>query len=133
MVPCSTFRHLTDDEVQSPDNQELWKAFAFSITSKLGTQANLAEFPEEQVTPEWERYEDTVEGQEGLPENSEELDPEELVATPKVGDNYVNAEFLLSRGGFMERGQVMHRKLDSDGNPIGRINTNPILDTSSRV
>ena len=54
---------------------------------------------------------------------------EELDATPEVGDSYVNTEVMLSRGDRMARGKVVRRKRDAEGNPIGRANNNPILDT----
>ena len=40
----------------------------------------------------------------------------------------MNAEKLLPRGDKMARGQVVHRKHNANGNPIGRSNYNPILD-----
>ena len=54
---------------------------------------------------------------------------EELDATPEIGDNYVNTEVMLPRGDHMARGKVIRRKRDAKGNPIGRANNNPILDT----
>ena len=54
---------------------------------------------------------------------------EELDATPEIGDNYVNTEVMLPRGDHMARGKVIRRKRDAEGNPIGRENNNPILDT----
>ena len=48
---------------------------------------------------------------------------------PWVGDQYVNAEIYFPRGDKMTRGQVVHWKQDPNGNPIGRSNQNPILDT----
>ena len=53
----------------------------------------------------------------------------ELDATPEVGDSYVNTEVMLSRGDRSARGKVVRWKRDAEGNPIGRANNNPILDT----
>ena len=53
-------------------------------------------------------------------------DPE---VTPKWRDQYVNAEILLLREHKIARGQVVHWKHDANGNPIGRSNQNPIMDT----
>ena len=41
----------------------------------------------------------------------------------------MNAETLLPRGDRLARGQVVCQKQDANGNPIGRSNQNPILDT----
>jgi len=87
MIPRSTFNHLTDDGLQSSEHQELWKAFDLSVTSKLGPQTSPADFLEEQVTPECERYEDMADSQEGSHANPEELELEELTTTPKPGDS----------------------------------------------
>jgi ribosomal protein L15 len=44
-------------------------------------------------------------------------------------DQYISAEVLLPKDGQEVLGQVVARKRDADGNPIGRGNSNPILDT----
>ena len=36
---------------------------------------------------------------------------------------------MLPRGSNFSRGRVIGRKRDTDGNPTGRANANPILDT----
>ena len=55
--------------------------------------------------------------------------PEQLTPTPEIGDNYLNMELMLPRGGTLVRGRVTERKCDHGGNVIGRYNVNPILDT----
>ena len=54
---------------------------------------------------------------------------EEPEVTLELGNQYVNKEILLPRGDKMARGQVICKKCDANGNPIGRSNQNPILDT----
>ena len=51
------------------------------------------------------------------------------VPTPEADVNYVNTSIILPRGSKFSRGRVIGRKRDVDGNPTGRANTNPILDT----
>ncbi len=46
-----------------------------------------------------------------------------------MGDNYLNAEISVPRGGTLSKGRVTARKWDKDGNPVGQANANPILDT----
>ena len=53
--------------------------------------------------------------------------------TPETGDNYFSAELMLSKGGVLVKGCVTACKRDQDGNPIGRANDNPILDTRSYI
>ena len=54
---------------------------------------------------------------------------EEPKVIPEWRVQYVNAEILLPRGDTIARGQVVCWKYDANGNPIGRSNQNPILDT----
>jgi hypothetical protein len=63
------------------------------------------------------------------------MDPEygDAEITPKIGDNYLSAELMLPKGGVMMKGHVTARKCDWDGNPVGRANDNPILDTRSYI
>jgi hypothetical protein len=49
--------------------------------------------------------------------------------TPEELDEYLTAELLLPRGGETVRARVLKRTRDGDGIPIGRRNSNPILDS----
>lgn len=44
-------------------------------------------------------------------------------------DKYISAEVHLPKNGEEIIGKVVGRKRDHDGNPIGKANNNPILDT----
>jgi hypothetical protein len=60
------------------------------------------------------------------------MDPEygDAEITPEIKDNYLSAELMLPKGGMMVKSHVIARKRDRDGNPVGRANDSPILDTS---
>ena len=49
--------------------------------------------------------------------------------TPETFDGYLTASVLLPRGGEVLQAQVVGRKRDANGNPVGRAHSNPILDT----
>ncbi len=49
--------------------------------------------------------------------------------TPKAYDEYLTAEVLLPIMGNVTKANVTGRKRDADGNPIGKRNVNPMLDT----
>ncbi len=100
------------------------KRFDESINKTLGLGAIEADFDPEDLTPEFQPYD--LEFDFGV-DNANELTSKEV--TPETGDNYLNAEISLPRGGTMAMGRVIGRKRDTDGNPIGRANSNPILDT----
>jgi hypothetical protein len=55
--------------------------------------------------------------------------PEADDFTPEAYDEYLTAELLLPNMGTVTEAKVVGRKRDKDGNPIGKRNTNPILDT----
>jgi hypothetical protein len=49
--------------------------------------------------------------------------------TPKSYDEYLLAQMVLPVGGELRKGQVTQRLQDHNGNPIGLLNSNPIMDT----
>ena len=82
------------------------------------------DFPAEDLTPDPTYY-----------DNTDTADPEygDAEVTPETGDNYLSAELMLPKGGVLVKGCVKARKRNRDGNPIGRANDNPILDTRSYI
>ena len=51
------------------------------------------------------------------------------VPKPEVNNNYVKSSVIFTGGNTYTRGNVIGRNRDSNGNSIGRMNYNPILDT----
>ncbi len=49
--------------------------------------------------------------------------------TPEAYDEYLRAQVILPVGGELKRGEVIRRKRDHEGCPLGVRNTNPLLDT----
>ena len=82
------------------------------------------DFPAADLTPEYLTY-----------KNDHDLDPDhgDLEVTPEIGDNYLSAEISIPRGGSLVKGRIKSCKRDTDGNPIGRADANPILDTSEYI
>ncbi len=91
-----------------------------TIGSHLGPNATDQDFPAEDLTPDFDHYND-----------DHDLDPDHCdpEVTPEIGDNYLNTEISVPRGGTLMKGRVTSRKRDKDGNPVGLANANPILDT----
>ena len=118
----STLRRLTQEELDSPVHSELRRKFTESIDATLGPGALESDFEPEDLTPELPPYDD-----HGKPDGDDDEPAEEV--TPETGDNYVNTEISISKGGSLARGRVTSRKRDADGNPTGRANDNPVLDT----
>ena len=72
----------------------------------------------------------------GLADKSEEDDItfkdnglDRQVPTPELNNNYVNSSVMLSKGNDYSIGKAIKRKRNADGNAIGRMNNNLILDT----
>jgi hypothetical protein len=96
------------------------RVFNETITHHLEPNATVQVFPAEDLTPDYDFYDD-----------DHDLDPDhtDLEVTPEMGDNYLSTEISVPRGGTLAKGHVTFRKRDKDGNPIGLANANPILDT----
>jgi hypothetical protein len=116
----STLQHLNNEEIHCPIHQEMCRVFNETITHQLGPHATEQDFPAEDLTPEYDFYGD-----------DHDLDPDhgDLEVTPKMGENYLNAEISVLRGGTLMKGRVTSQKMDKDGNPVGLANANPIHNT----
>jgi hypothetical protein len=120
----STLQHLIDEELNSPVHKDMRRKFDESIEHHLGFAALPQDFPTEDLTPDLAHFDDT-----------DAMDPEygDAEITPEIGDNYLSSELMLPKGGVMVKGRVTACKRDQDGNPVGRANGNPILDTRSCI
>jgi len=121
----STLRHLDDDKRNSQVHKTLQQNFDQVIEGILGTAAKPTDFSEQDLTPENIHFEG----------DADSIDPDhgDLEVTPEIGDNFISAKIMTPRGGVLSRGQVTKQKRDSDGNPVGRSHTNPMLNTRSYI
>jgi hypothetical protein len=96
------------------------RVFNDTITHHLGPNATEQDFPAEDLTSDYNFYDD-----------DHDLDPDhgDLEVTPEMGDNYLNAEISVPQGGTLAKGRITSRKRDNNGDPVGLANVNPILDT----
>ena len=85
--------------------------------------ANEDDFEKDYLTRTYEYYDDDHQ------DSASDAPTEHLTPTPEKGDNYLNMELMLPRGGTLARGRVTEPKRDHKGNVVGRPNANPILDT----
>ena len=125
VIYSSTYRAITGDEMQDPKEKAQREKFDANIARRLGkplTPKELKEIDPEAVTPEYELYEDDMEGNHQSIPDVDDVTPEEL-------DNYVGAEVNLPFGGTMRAGRVKSRARNAAGELVGTQNSNPILDT----
>jgi len=69
----STFRALNAEELESQEHKGLRDAFTAAITAKIGQpteDADLAAIDEDAVTPEYEMYQDDLEGTGHVPDEA---------------------------------------------------------------
>ena len=67
-------------------------------------------------------------------ELAEETDvPDVDEYTPETFDEYLKASVMIPKGDDILKAQVVSRRKDHNGNPIGRSNSNPVLDTRQYV
>ena len=87
-----------------------------SLYQRLGPHFEVGDLVELGVEgmPEYDPYENKLQNAKTFPVLNEE--PE---VTPKLGEQYVNAEILLLRGDKMARGQVVCQRHDANVERIG--------------
>ena len=127
VVDRSTLRGLTPAEVIDAEHCKRREEFLKFIHQKYGAKTKDSDLgPDGLNLVEGDVHElyEEVDGPE-FPELDDELTDAQV-----TGDYLVNAEVLIPTvHGMEERGKVVRRKRDRDGNPIGTANRNPLLDT----
>ncbi len=116
----STLQHLNNKEIHCPIHQKMCRVFDETIANHLRLNATEQEFPAEDLTPDYDFYDD---------DHDLDSDHSDLEVTPEMGDNYLNTEISVLRGGTLMKGRVTSRERDKDRNPVGLANANPILNT----
>lgn len=117
---------LSDDERKTPAIMEQIVTFNDAIKEKFDVteekDRNLEQFP--YPPDDLFEYDETV---EPMDQAATQAEADEF--TPEALDEYLSAELRLPHGGDYAHARVTGRKRDSEGNPIGLRNANPILDT----
>ena len=126
-VHRSTYRPLDELERACPLIEGEKKLFDQAIKEKHGeglTTSDLVDQgAEEWITPEFEPYEDDIDGKVDAIPDIDDVDT-------STYDKYVGAEVVLPIDGRMMEGKVVGRKRNADGELIGKSNAIPILDTA---
>ena len=118
-----SYQHLTEDEVNNPEEVKKRDDFDRRIEIKLGPATKLLDFDDEGQTPVFQLYEDD---DDRVIDHAKETEEE---SSPISFDNYIGTEVTLPRGDKMVSGTVKSRVKVHEGDPIGIANRNPILDT----
>jgi hypothetical protein len=123
---------VTPDELGTDAIKEQLKQLDADIKAKIGDTIK-----EKDISDEFKAGQADVGIPDFMFEDEDVVEPEEPDLTvddadihdPDVLDNWITAQVLLPHGGNSARATVKARKRDADGNPIGKPNPNPMLDT----
>jgi hypothetical protein len=127
----SSVRSLTQDEIQSPTEQNERQEFDIAIEEKFGPAMNKDYFQDDDpdyadfVTPTYDCYEDD----EVPPSKIPDIDDIKKEHDVDTYDQYVGAHVRVPIGDEIRSGKVLRRKHELDGNVRGRANANPMLET----
>ena len=123
VVHLSTYRAISDDEMADPEEKKARDHFDSEVQKRLGSPLTDSEMEEIGImTPEYQLYADDV-----VPDATPVPDIDDV--TPEDFDGYVGAEVNLPLGGEQRHGKVVRRARDLADQPVGKANSNPILDT----
>ena len=134
-VPRSSVFPVTTAEMMSDEVKQLMMELDKGINDHIGDERtdqqirqempDLPELPNDIFDEEFdEEFDDSIDVGDG--DKAPEADEQ---PSPDAYDQYLAMNVLIGRGGEAERGTVKRRAHDSFGNPIGKSNPNPILDT----
>ena len=129
-IARTAIQALTEDEVATVEVQQTVKAYDESIQAKIGDSAFEDDLPvpsQCKMHPEAEEEDDG--GATFKPFAPSYAMPEADEFDVETYDACLQAEVLLPQGDHLVAGTVVGRKRDHDGNPLGKRNPNPILDT----
>ena len=140
VLPVQTLRSLTQSEVISETETQKRKRMDETIRTRFGDSKTVPEnwIKRRRKHNDPEQFEDPEhQQQQENPTTSYYEDEEsgEAHQMPEIDDIpdldlYLNAEVLLPQDGkHMQSAQVLGRVTDSNGNPVGEYNANPILNT----
>ena len=126
LLHVSTYRPLSDDEMQDPGEKRKRDQYDSLLRKKLGKPLSVADLEELGIhTPEYKLYEDDHEGGHQHADDAEDL------VTEETGDQYIGAEVSLPKNGQLHTGKVIRRQCNDCGDLIGKANQNRLLDTRS--
>jgi hypothetical protein len=120
ILACTTYSPLSVADHNSESVKKRQLEFDESIKTEFGNPDRVPVFIGD--PNEFEPYSDDSTGDEATMPEADNYDHDAF-------DQYINAEVLIPVGDSLLTGKVIARKKDRDGNPVGRSNANPILDS----
>ena len=121
---ASTYRGLTQAEVEDPELVKVRDNWNRSIKSKMVKGDSDSESPQGDLTPSYEAYKDTDHAGEPMPKVDDVDD-----VTPEFQDKYIGARVRVTRRGEPATGKVIKRARTEGGELFGKADANPAKDT----
>jgi len=131
----STFWSLTTTE--RTDKADEIKSLLDDINSKIGDEISQADVDPAigTIMPDPQAFDLFIngDGQEIIHIDDDLKVPDSDDYTPEALDRYLSAEVMINRDGDLIRGTVVSRCKDLNGIPVGKEDSNPILDTREYI
>jgi hypothetical protein len=124
-IARTTVQPLTEDELKDPAIIEELRVFDAATKLILDGPDDITGAPSLETLFDL----DEEETNNSQPFEPEAAMPEADDYTEEAFDKYITAQVLLPKGDSFQTGQVKRRKRDHNGDPTGRADSNPILDT----
>jgi hypothetical protein len=125
----TTVQHVTKEDLQVTDTKHKLELFNSEMNQRLADDNHIdnggdGDFQQRDI---WEfGYDDPGQDEhEAVHDHAVEADH----YTPPALSNLINTELTVDVGGNQLKGKVKKRKRDNEGNPVGKWNANPILNT----
>jgi hypothetical protein len=125
----STVQTIPSEKIKMHEIQQQISAMDSMIAEKLGSPASDDSLYKYDLNDDQD-----IEGPEHMTPEYVPLEPDSSIPDAdewdvEAFDKYIAAEVRLPKDGQETIAKVIARKRDHDGNPVGRANANPILDT----
>ena len=133
VIARSSVQAVSEDDLALIETQTELAELDLAIDAKIGDKVTDKNLPPDVPNPTPAvGDEDIFDGDAGEdidPADPDATRPEADDYTPEALDEYLATDVILPHGGEAQRATVLRRKRNQDGDPIGKRNQNPILDT----
>ncbi len=133
VIARSSVQAVSEDDLALIETQTELAELDLAIDAKIGDKVTDKNLPPDVPNPTPAvGDEDIFDGDAGEdidPADPDATRPEADDYTPEALDEYLATDVILPHGGEAQRATVLRRKRNQDGDPVGKRNQNPILDT----
>jgi hypothetical protein len=123
IISRTTYSPLSTSDLDSQQVKLLQESFEKNVCFVMNKDDCVKNTHVFEVEPsEFETYSDHYTGDQETMQQADEYNHEAF-------NKYINAEVVIPKRDHIGAGQIFGQKKDQDGNPIGRLKPDPVLDT----